>query len=254
MLRTILIEDEPRSLKTLETMLQPYKDVLKIVGMYSSPVEALQEIHKLSPDLVFLDIEMPKLNGFEFLDRINNISFNVIFTTAYDQFAIRAFKYSAVGYLLKPIDADDLKIVLDKVVSTEIKKLLPVQMEILRQAIQGTVNVKEQKVALPAADGLLFVPVQDIVRCESDNNYTKVFFTNRDKMLICRTLKDIEELLGESHFFRAHHSHLVNMNHLKKYVKADGGYLMMDDNTEIPISKSRKDDFLIKYSAYFSSC
>lgn len=253
MLKTILIEDEIRSLKTLEVMLQPYKDILDIVGVYSSPVDALRDIYRISPDLIFLDIEMPKLNGFEFLDQIKNISFNVIFTTAYDQFAIKAFKYSAVGYLLKPIDASDLKDAITKVQTSEIKKLLPAQMEILRQAIIGTVNTREQKIALPATDGLLFVALKDIIRCESDNNYTKVYFANRDKMLICRTLKDIEELLGEIHFLRVHQSHLVNFNYIKQLVKSDGGYLLMNDNVQIPIARSKKDYFLSKYSAYFSS-
>ncbi len=252
MIRTILIDDEVRSLKTLEVMLQPFNNVLQIVGVYSSPLDALREIYNLSPDLIFLDIEMPKLNGFQFLDAVKNISFNVIFTTAYDQFAIKAFKYSAVGYLLKPVDEDDLKIAIDKVLTSEIKKLLPVQMDILRQSMQRVVNKKEQKIALPASDGLVFVLLQEIVRCESDNNYTKVYFINKDKMVICRTLKDIEELLGEEHFLRVHQSHLVNMNYIKKFVKSDGGYLLMNDNTEIPISRSKKDDFLIKYSSYFS--
>jgi two-component system LytT family response regulator len=252
MLKTMLVEDETLSLKALKIMLQPYKDVLEIVGSYSSPIEALQDIYKLSPDLVFLDIEMPKLNGFEFLDRIQNISFNVIFTTAHDEFAIKAFKYSAVGYLVKPIDADDLKMVIKKIQSAEIKKLLPVQIEILRQAILDTISIKEQKVGLPVSDGVLFVSLMDIIRCESDNNYTKVFFTNRDKILICKTLKDIEELLGEPHFFRVHQSHLVNMNNIKQYIKSDGGYLVMSDKTEVPISRNKKDDFLIKYSSYFS--
>ena len=253
MLKTILIEDEIRSLKALEAMLQPYKDVLDIVGAYTSPIEALKDIFKLSPELIFLDIEMPKLNGFEFLDQIKNFSFNVIFTTAYDQFAIKAIKYSAIGYLLKPIDADDLKAAITKVETSAIKKLLPTQMEILRQAFLGNVNSREQKIALPTNDGLLFVALKDITRCESDNNYTKVFFTNRDKILICRTLKDIEELLGDIHFLRVHQSHLVNLNCIKQLVKSDGGYLLMNDNTQIPIARSKKDYFLIKYSSYFSS-
>lgn len=253
MLRTILIEDEARSLKVLETMLQPYKDIVDVVGSYSSPVDALQDIYRISPDLVFLDIEMPKLNGFQFLDEIKDISFNVIFTTAYDQFAIKAFKYSAVGYLLKPIDADDLKMAITKVYSAEIKKLLPVQIDIIRQAFRGTINIKEQKIALPTPDGLLFVPLNDIIRCESDNNYTKVYFTNRDKLLICRTLKDIEELLGENHFLRVHQSHLVNVNNIKQFIRSDGGYLVMNDNTEIPIARSKRDYFMIKYASHFAS-
>lgn len=252
MITAMLVEDEINSLKALETMLKPYKNIIEITGSYTSPTDALQAIIRKPPDLIFLDIEMPKMNGFQLLEQIKNINFSVIFTTAYDQFAIQAFKYSAVGYLLKPIDIDDLKAVIVKVQSAEVKKLLPAPMDILRQSILGTLNTKEQKIALPAPDGLLFVSMQDIVRCESDSNYTKVFFTNRDKMVICRTLKEIEELLGENHFVRVHQSHLVNMNFIKQFFKTDGGYLLLNDNSEIPISKSKKDFFMIKCTSYFS--
>jgi len=164
MIKTILVEDEVKSLRALETMLQPYKDILMIEGAYASPLDALQAIIRKPPDLIFLDIEMPKMNGFQLLEQIKDLSFQVIFTTAYDQFAVQAFKYSAVGYLLKPIDGDDLKAAIWKVQSAEVKRLLPAQMDILRQSILGTLNSKEQKVALPASDGLLFVSVSDIAR------------------------------------------------------------------------------------------
>lgn len=253
MIRTILIEDELKSLKVLQTMLLPYHEILEIAGVFSSPVEALQEIPRLSPDLLFLDIEMPKINGFQLLEQIKDISFNVVFTTAYDQFAIQAFKYSAVGYLLKPVDADDLREVIKKVQSAQVKKLLPVQLDILRQSIMGSKTSKDQKIALPAADGLIFVSLHEITRCESESNYTTIHFTNRDKMLLCKTLKEIEELLGEDHFIRVHQSHIINLNYIKQFIKTDGGYLLLNDNTEIPIARSRKDLFMRKCSTYFSS-
>lgn len=253
MIKAILVEDEVKSLKALEIMLQAYKDIIQVEGAYASPLEALQAINRHPPNLLFLDIEMPKMNGFQLLEELKDISFNVVFTTAYDQFAIQAFKYSAVGYLLKPIDADDLRDAILKVQSAEIKKLLPAQMDILRQSILGTRSIKEQKIALPTSDGLLFAPMQDIVRCESESNYTKIFFTNRDKLIICKTLKEIEELLGEEHFLRVHQSHLINMNFIRQFMKADGGYLVLNDKTEIPISRSKRDLFIIKCNTYFSS-
>lgn len=253
MIKAVLVEDEVKSLKALETMLQPYNNIIKIEGTYSSPLDALQAIIKHPPDLVFLDIEMPKMNGFQLLEQVKDISFNVIFTTAYDQFAVQAFKYSAAGYLLKPIDADDLKATILKIESAEVKKLLPAQMDILRNSLLGMRSIKEQKVALPTPDGLLFVPMQDIVRCESDSNYTTVFFSNRDKLLICKTLKEIEELLGEEHFLRVHQSHLINMNFIRQFIKSDGGYLLLNDKTEIPIARSKKDFFINKCNTYFSS-
>jgi len=253
MIKSIIIEDEIKSLKALETLLLPYNDTLEVTGAFSSPIDALQAIKKEPPDLVFLDIEMPKMNGFELLEQIKDIPCNVIFTTAYNQFAIQAFKYSAVGYLLKPIDIDDLKSAINKVQSTEIKKVIPLQLDILRQTLQGGISVKEQKVALPAPDGLLFIPLQNIIRCESDSNYTKVFFTNQDKIVLCRTLKEIEDILGEQHFIRVHQSHLINMSYIKQFVKSDGGYLLLDDHTQIPMTRGRRDYLMSRCTAYFSS-
>ena len=240
MIRAILIDDERDALEMLEWQLQNYCPGVEIVAICNSVASATDAIKLYAPDLLFLDIEMPKKNGFELLESFPEPTFNVIFTTAYDQFAIKAFKYAAFDFLLKPIDADDLKETLSRYTK---KKPLPErsQIELLLQQLQPK---KETKIPLPTQDGILFVDAQNIVHCESSSNYCRIHFTNHTKLLIAKTLKEVEELLKDFRFYRVHHSHLINMQHIARYVKADGGYIEMSDGSNVAISRQKKDEFI----------
>jgi len=248
MIRAILIDDERDALEMLEWQLQNYCPGVAIVAMCNSVATAIDAIKLHEPDLLFLDIEMPKRNGFELLESFPEPAFNVIFTTAYDQFAIKAFKYAAFDFLLKPIDADDLKETLSRYTKKKAKPERS-QIELLLQQLQAK---KETKIPLPTQDGILFVDAGTIVHCESSSNYCRIYFTNNTRLLIAKTLKEVEELLKDFRFYRVHHSHLINMQHIVRYVKADGGYIQMSDGSTVTISRQKKDEFiglLLKHGA-----
>ena len=205
----------------------------------------LEAIEKNKPDLVFLDIEMPAMNGFEMLEQIPKIPFAVIFTTGYDQFAIKAIRFSALDYLLKPIDPKELIAAVHKVQSA--KKMPDTeQFEILFTRIQHKESAF-RKMAVPTLEGLELVPAEHILRCEADNTYTHLFLKDKKKITASRTLKEVEEQLKDfSYFVRVHHSWIVNMNEIIKYVRGEGGYLIMSDGTTVNVSQSRKEMLLNK--------
>ena len=198
-------------------------------------------MHK--PDLVFLDIEMPQMNGFEMLERLPQINFAVIFTTGYDQYAIKAFHFSALDYLLKPIEPKEL---INAVKKVEEQHYLPMaeQFEMLLKKING-INSGFNKIAVPTAEGFELIPATEVVYFEADDNYTHIFLKNKNKIIACRTLKKIEEQIQDYNFFvRVHNSYMVNLNEVIKYVRGEGGYLVMSDNSSVNVSRSRKDGLL----------
>jgi len=215
-----------------------------VMAQCDSAQSGIEAIQNLKPDLVFLDIEMPRMNGFEMLEQFSIIPFAVIFTTGYDQYAIKAFRFSALDYLLKPVDHDELKKAIEKI-SQRTKPPLSQQLEILLQKInQQTVSIN--KIALPTLDGLQMIPVDSIISCASDRNYTFIMLKNNLKIVVSKLLKDIEEMLEEYSFLRVHHSYVVNLNEISKYVKGEGGYLVMSDGSSIDVSRSRKEVLLQK--------
>lgn len=242
MIKAVIIDDENLAVGTLALQLKKYCPQINLIAKFSDSVEAYAFLKNKDIDLLFLDIEMPHLNGFDLLNKLAPISFDVIFTTAYDKFAIRAFKYSAFDYLLKPIDEEELKTSVEKYSITKDKSLINKQLEQLFQFSNHSNAI--QKIALPTFDGLEFVEIKSIVRCKADSNYTEIFFDNKTSMVVCRTLKEIDELLSGSYFIRVHHSHLVNKNFIRKIVKTDGGTIILEDKTEIPIARSRKDEVI----------
>ena len=212
MIKTIIIEDEAKSRFSLRKKLTEFCPVITIVGEAEDGMEGLALIKTEKPQLVFLDIEMPKMNGFEMLNAIEEKDFNVIFTTAYDQYAIKAIKYAAFDYLLKPVDIEELKIAVSKAAaagSVETRN----QVELLLQNVQ---HPKKQlnKLAIPTLEGLLFFDISDIVHLEANRNYTNIFFNNKTKIIASKTLKEFEDLLPGDTFFRIHHSHLINLNYI----------------------------------------
>ena len=243
MIKTIIVEDEPNSRKTLTLMLNRFREEIELIDVCSGPQEGMESIAKNKPQLVFLDIEMPEFNGFEMLKRIGTINFEVIFTTAYDQYAITAIRLSALDYLLKPIDEEDLRNAIEKCKKNLQQKKANEKYEVLFNNL-GNKNAMEKTIILSSSDGLSVIKTNDSIRCEASRRYTKFYLQNKETMLMSRPLKDYEELLPSTDFFRIHESHLINLNYLKKYIRGEGGQVILTDNTELDVARRRKDDFL----------
>ncbi len=249
MIRCVLIDDESNSLEMMEWLLKTYCPQVKIEAMCNAAAKGIEAINQHKPDLVFLDIEMPHMNGFDMLEQFDKLFFDVVFCTAYDQFAIKAFKYSALNYLLKPVDPDDLKETIRRI---EEKKSTPSreQVELLLQNIRQTAKPTVQRIALTTGDGMIFVPTQDILYCQAESNYTSVVLSGGKKVLVSKVLKEIDEALSGPDFFRIHNSFLINLNHIKKYVRGEGGYIIMEDGANISISRSRRQEFMEQFSKF----
>ncbi|WP_420151658.1 LytR/AlgR family response regulator transcription factor [Spirosoma sp.] len=248
MINCILIDDEKNCLEMMEWLIKTYAPSVRIDAMCDSAEKGIQAIHTHQPDLVFLDIEMPRMNGFDMLEQFEKLFFDVVFTTAYDKFAIKAFKYSALNYLLKPVDPDDLKETIRRI---ETKKSVPSkeQLDLLFQSVKQ-MKPTPTRIALTTGDGMVFVSTQDIIYCEAESNYTTVVLTGGKKMVVAKVLKDIDEALEGPDFFRVHNSFLINLNRIKKFVRGEGGYVVMDNDIAITISRSRRQDFLDSFARF----
>lgn len=243
-MRAVLIDDETNALDVLEMQLNHYCPSVAIVAKCAGGEAGILAIREHRPELVFLDIEMPRVNGFDVLAQTNQIGYDVIFTTAYDQFALKAFKYAAVDYLLKPVDVEELQTAIQRVASKKGQVGMEDKIKTLLEQLGTPQTALPQRIALPVGDAMQLFAPDDIVRCESDSNYTYVFLTGAKKILLAKTLKEIEETLRGLSFFRVHQSHLVNINHVNKVVKGEGSYLTTSDGATIPISRNKKDAFL----------
>ena len=238
MIKAILVDDEQHPLSTLAWKIDKFCPDVEIINQFSDSHEALEFIRKNPPDILFLDIEMPRLDGFELLEELgSDITFEVVFTTAYDEFGIRAVKVNALDYLLKPVQNQELKAAISK-----FKDKRGAKSKVLFS--NTTPEKKSTRIALATKESIEYVHPEDIVLCTSDSNYTIIFLTNGKKKIISRTLKDVEEWLKPHGFFRAHLSHLVNLQHIKEYVRADGGYLLLSDGKTLPVARNRKEDLL----------
>ena len=243
MIKAILIDDEMHCLKALAMLLKEYCANVQVLETCNDAETGLNAIERHKPDLVFLDIEMPQMNGFEMLQRLPQINFAIVFTTGYDQYAIKAFHFSALDYLLKPIEPKELTDAVKKV--EEFRHLpAPEQFDMLLKKIGG-VNGGFNKIAVPTAEGYELIPATEVVYFEADSNYTHIFLKNNPKIIACRTLKKIEEQIQDySCFVRVHNSYMVNLNEVVRYVRGEGGYLVMSDNSSINVSRNRKDALL----------
>lgn len=243
LLKAILIDDEPHCLETLGILLKEYCPGVEVLEACRSAGSGLQAIKKLKPDMIFLDIEMPGMNGFELLEQFTDIPFAVIFTTSYDQYAIKAIRYSALDYLLKPVDPNELVQAVQKV-REQRNRPVAEQFQLLFHQLKGK-GLAFQKIAVPTTEGFELIAADDVIRCEANDNYTHLFLKNKSKVTACRTLKEMEELLQAFSFFlRVHHSHLVNLNEVTKYIRGEGGYLVMTDGSTVNVSRSRKEALL----------
>jgi two-component system LytT family response regulator len=244
MLKAILIDDEPECLRSLAFDIGQQCPGVEIVAQCDNGKEAIKAIHALTPDVLFLDIDMPFINGFDLLEMVPDVDFEVIFTTAHDKYAIQAFRISAVDYLLKPIDTDALKLAVEKVRLLRTKGSSSRQISFLIQQLKDLENNNVRKIALPTFDGLEFIHMDDILYCQSDGAYSNVFFTDGNKMYISKTLRYLEDALCNFHFFRVHNSYIVNLNHVSKYSKTDGGLLILSNGEKVRVSRSKKDELL----------
>lgn len=243
MIKALIIDDEMHCRKTLSMLLKEYCPEVEVIEQCEDAETGLKAISKLKPDLLFLDIEMPHMNGFEMLEQLQEISFAVIFTTSYDQYAIKAFRFSALDYLLKPIEPKELIAAVHKI---QTQKKLPEaeQFEMLLSKINNKENIF-QKIPVPATDGYELIPVEQILFCEADDNYTYFYLKNKRKIVACRMLKEVEEQLNHFPFFvRVHHSYIINIKEATRYVRGDGGYIVMSDGSSVNVSKSRKEALL----------
>ena len=244
MLKAIIIDDEPECINSLSFDLQQHCPEIELVDTCNGGKEGVKSIHKHSPDIVFLDIDMPFVNGFDVIEMVPNIDFEVIFTTAYDKYALQAFKISAVDYLLKPVDPENLKSAVRKVQLLKEKGNAQKQISFLIQQIKDLDNNSVKRIALPTFDGIEFVSLDDILYCQSDGAYSNVFFTDGSKLYISKTLRFLEEALCDFHFYRVHNSYVINLNYVKKYSKTDGGLIIMKNGDHIKVSRSKKEEIV----------
>ena len=242
MIHSIIIDDEQHCVRALLNDLQKYCPSIEVLDTCNSAKEGMLSIKKHRPDLIFLDVEMPWMNGFEMLELLGDLNSSIIFTTAHDEFAAKAFRISAVDYLLKPVDANDLQIAVKKV---ERKMSEGGSLEHITNLLR---NIKqpsgEQKIALPQREGYEFVEVSSILYCQAEGAYTKVILENKRSMLISRALGDVEELLPQEIFQRIHHSSLVNVSYISQFLRTDGGYVVLGNGEKLAVSKSKKDSLM----------
>lgn len=247
MIKAIIVDDELGARESLSKMIEKNCKQIEVVAKADSMLSAFEAITNKEPDLVFLDIEMPNGNAFDLLEKFKNINFNIIFTTAYDHYAIKAIKFSAIDYILKPIDPEELVTAVKRFESQRgQKESLDKQFKTLLSNVKPENKLK--KVGIPDGDGLIFINLSDIIRCDSDGNYTFFILTSGKKIIASRTLGEYEQMFADDNFFRIHRSHLINLEHVKKYIKGEGGYVVMTDNSQVEVSRRNKTDFLEKLS------
>jgi len=243
MLKTVLIDDEVNALEALEWKLNRYIEDVEIIKC-NSPIEAIELINREKPDLVFLDIEMPEMDGFSLLQQLTYKDFELIFTTAHDEFALKAIKVSAIDYLLKPVDKDELISAVDKVKASRKENKLEDKL----QSLFSNLNPKEDKINISADGRIYLLDKDDVVMLKSDKSYTTIFLSDERTILVSKTLKEVEKKFNFPQFFRVHNSFLINTNHIKEYLKSLGGELMMSNGMKASISRNKKAELLKRLS------
>jgi len=241
-MKAVIIDDEPRAVNILEMVVNEYCSEVEICGLAYSINEGIKEIREKNPDLIFLDIEMPDGSGFDVLTAFPERTFDVVFVTAYNHYALKAIKYSAADYILKPVDIEEVKAAMEKVKNRRSTPgaAFPDINELMLNIRAGAIR----KIAVPSSDGSEFIAVDDIMYIEADRSYCNIVLANDNKMTISKNLSNIEELLPRDIFFRIHKSYLINLNFMKKYYRTDGGYVEMQDGTKMSIARNKKDEFM----------
>jgi two-component system, LytTR family, response regulator len=246
MIRVILVDDEPQSSKALDIKLKELADDIEVIGIYNHPEKAISAIRKMKPDLVFLDIEMPGMNGFQLLEKLEQFDFEVIFVTAYNEYMLNALHISALDYLLKPVETEELSNALArfrKRISLQNNRLdKKEQFELLSETLRDQNAPK--RLAVATLQGITFLKIKEIVRVEALSNYSTFHLVNKQKIMVSKTLKDFESLLTQQNFFRVNRSCIVNTDYIIKYKNEDGGVLELHDGTEINVGPHRKNELL----------
>jgi len=243
-MKAVLIDDERDSLESLQSDIQAYCPEIEVIATFSDPEAGLSYLQSTPPNLLFLDIEMPRLNGFDLLSQFDEISFDVIFVTAYDEYAIKAFNFNATDYLLKPVMKSKLIDATQKVKERQHNQLDTQDFAALMNNIKIQYQHNLETIALPTSEGFEFVKINTIAYAKSESNYTWIHLTDGSKYLLSKTLKQIESVITFPQFFRSHNSWFVNLNHVKKYVRGQGGYLVMTDGTNVPVARSKKESLI----------
>jgi two-component system, LytTR family, response regulator len=241
-LRAILVDDEINSLQNLQQKLTEFCPAIQIVVTAQQPEEAILFIHHYKPDVVFLDIDMPRMNGFKMIEEIEEVDFEIVFTTAYNHYAVDAIRISAFDYLVKPVSVKDLQRCVDRLTENRVRKTRE-RLDVLRQGLNDSLS-QEDKIALPTSDGIDFIRIKEIIYIESDSQNSKVVLTDNKSLLVTKPLKDLEELLFKYHFYRVNIPYLINLLAIKRYVPGDGGEVVMQNGESLPVAKRKKEEFL----------
>ncbi|HAB28290.1 MAG: DNA-binding response regulator [Xanthomarina sp.] len=243
MIKAVIVDDEPKAIQSLTWELENFSNDIEVVETFTNPEKAITYLKTHTPDCLFLDINMPTMDGFQFLDCINHKDYAVIITTAYNEYALKALKNEAIDYLLKPIDSDDLKETIAKIKKFYTNNISIAKVE--EVLLNFNANLKHQKVILNTDGKLVFLNIDDILYIESDGNYSTFFMTKNQKMVVTKKIKEIDAILPENYFFRIHNSYIINLNKIKEFVKNEA-YVVMESNEKIPVARQRKSDFLNK--------
>lgn len=240
-LSTIIIDDEPDSISLLQLQLVRHCPQVEVVASFTSSVKAINEIESLKPDILFLDIEMPLISGFELLEKILHLNCSVIFITAYNQYALKAFRFNALDYLLKPVDSNEL---MEAVQKAE-KQIKPTsaQLNLLQRQMRGEIPTK---IAIPGQNGVSFISLDEIIFVEASDNYSKIILADKKIFTVSKTLKNVQDVLEESHFLRVHRQYIVNLNHIKQFNRNES-ILIMDNGEHLPIARNQKERLIEKY-------
>ncbi len=241
-IKAILIDDELNSLQNLQQKLEGFCPDVSIVAVTQKPEEGIVLIRQHQPDVVFLDIEMPKMSGFRMLEELGEYDFDIIFTTAYNHYSIDAIRISAFDYLVKPIGIEDLQLAVERL-SKSLNRQTKEKIDILKKSLSDN-RSQEDKIAISTSEGIDFVPIKNIIHIESKSNYSKIFLNDNKSIMVTKILKDFEEMLMPYNFYRVHNSHLINLNYIQKYIRSQGGHVQLQDGTLIDISRRKKEEFL----------
>jgi two-component system, LytTR family, response regulator len=241
-IKAILIDDELNSLQNLQQKLEGFCPDVTIIAVTQKPEEGILLIRQHQPDVVFLDIEMPRMSGFRMLEELGEYDFDIIFTTAYNHYSVDAIRISAFDYLVKPIGIEDLQQAVERLIKS-LNRQTKEKIDILKKSLSDN-RSQEDKIAISTSEGIEFIPIKNIIHIESKSNYSKIFLTDNKSIMVTKILKDFEEMLLPYNFYRVHNSHLINLNYIHKYVRSQGGHVQLQDGTLIDISRRKKEEFL----------